>query len=524
MTTRPVLSRADLIFGGALAAVCVLTVAVGMAPLKLFEHDTFFALDGAFRVLQGQVPHRDFSSAWGPLIYLLDAAGLELSGLRPAGIGYANALWGALIAIWAYGVARTRLTSGLACAAAIFTLLLITAPFALGYNPLAFSHAMAYNRYGFALLGIILVESSDRSGRAGAVSSGSAWALLGFLKISYAVMAVPLLLIAWYYSDARKERLLWLGGAAGVVTLLFACYLRFDFADMLHDLAAAASGRSRTWRPGDMLNAVSVAEALPLLLLTVLVCAKSPWAERLRLGAVAAATLAVSGILLSSNHQAESLPLTGFAAFVLAGVALRPDSHPGPSPRVDAPPKLLVLLLMGLCVVPLTLENATALVAAAAEERRSPPSAPDRLASDRGALMVFEQVQSSMTSETGGPSYVATLNDGLNLIRRRAEPDAGVLALDMFNPFNYLLDRRPPRGGIAAGAYNYAFSDGVHPSDDQFFGAARYAMVRKYSEDAQDREIEEYHLRGLERIYGPALRERFRLVEETAHWSLWERR
>jgi len=524
MTASSARTRADAFFLGGLAAICGLAVAVGLAPLRLFEHDTFFALDGAFRVLRGQVPHRDFSSAWGPMIFLMDAAGLALSGLRPAGIGYANALWGALAALWAYGIARTRLTSGLACAAGIYTLLLIVAPFALGYSPLAFSHAMAYNRYGFALLGIILLESSDRSGRAGAISSGASWALLAFLKISYGVMALPFLLIGWGCSDARRQRLLWLCTGAGVVTLLLACYLRFDLGDMLHDLAAAASGRSRTWRPGDMLNPVSIAEGLPLVLLAAVVCARSPRTICLRLGALALATLAVSGILLSTNHQAKSLPLTGFAALILANDAVaRRDS--AAEPGVDLFRKLAVLVLMGLCVVPLALENATALVAAAVvEERRLPASVPGRLVSERGALMDFEPVMSRLTSETGGPGYVDALNDGLDLIRRHTEPDAGTLAMDMFDPFNYLLDRRPPRGGFAAAAYNYAFSDAVHPSASQFFGDTRYMIVRKYGAAAQDYEIEAYHLRGLERIYGPALRENFRLVEESAHWSLWERR
>ena len=522
MIVQPASRRADAFFLGGLAAICGLTVAVGMAPLRLFEHDTFFALDGAFRVLRGQVPHRDFSSAWGPLIFLMDAAGLALSGLRPVGIAYANALWGALIAVWAYRIARTRLTFGLACAAGIYTLLLIVAPFALGYSPLAFSYAMAYNRYGFALLGIILVESSDPSGRAGAISSGAAWSLLAFLKISYAVMALPFLLIALTDSDRRRQRLMGLCLGAGVITLLVGCYLRFDFGDMLRDLASAASGRSRSWQLNSMFNAISIAEGVPLVLLAAVVCAKSPQGMRLRLGTMALATLGVSGILLSTNHQAESLPLTGFAALVLANEGVLRINAAGSA--VDPFRRFTVLLLMGLSLAPLTLENATSLVAAAIEEHRPPVTVKDRLVCERGALLDFEPVVSSMTSETGGPGYVDTLNDGLDLIRRRTDQDAGILAMDMFDPFNYLLDRRPPRGGIAAAAYNYVFSDAAHPSDRQFFGDARYMMVRKYSAGAQDYEIEAYHLRGLERVYGPALRERFRLIEETPHWSLWERR
>ena len=107
---------------------------------------------------QGQIPHRDFASAWGPLFFLIQAAGLTISGMRPAGLGYATALFGAAVALWTYLAARTRMAAALACALGIYAVLLITAPFPLGFNPLAFSYAMAYNRYGYALLGIILVE------------------------------------------------------------------------------------------------------------------------------------------------------------------------------------------------------------------------------------------------------------------------------------------------------------------------------------------------------------------------------
>src|ERR1051325_8981018 len=123
------------------ATACALTVYTGIAPLRLFEHDTFFLLDNGYRVLQGQVPHRDFFSAWGPLIFLIEAAGLAISGVKPAGIAYANALFGALLAAWAFAIARPRLPAVSSCVIAVFTAFLIMAPFPLGYAPVQFSYA-----------------------------------------------------------------------------------------------------------------------------------------------------------------------------------------------------------------------------------------------------------------------------------------------------------------------------------------------------------------------------------------------
>jgi hypothetical protein len=70
----PRFHRSDVVFAAALVVICGLSVWVGIAPLRLFEHDTFVLLDNGYRVAQGQVPHRDFSSAWGPAIYLIEAA------------------------------------------------------------------------------------------------------------------------------------------------------------------------------------------------------------------------------------------------------------------------------------------------------------------------------------------------------------------------------------------------------------------------------------------------------------------
>jgi hypothetical protein len=178
------------------------------------------------------------------------------------------------------------------------------------------------------------------------------------------------------------------------------------------------------------------------------------------------------------------------------------------------------MLLTAMCVLPAGVTQSVSIAAAAQESRRPHPSAV-RLLSERGASMTFGAVPAALTTETGGPAYVWALNDGLELLRRRTSAADGVLAIDMFNPFNYLLGRHSPRGGMAAAAYNYIFSDAVHPTEARFFGDARCVMVRKYSRDAGDFGTEQYHIEGLYRTYRAALEERFTLLEETPHWRLY---
>src|SRR5215218_7316973 len=52
----------------------------GRTVTTAYVNDLFIFLDGAHRVMSGQVPNRDFHTALGPLVYYLPAAGLLLSG------------------------------------------------------------------------------------------------------------------------------------------------------------------------------------------------------------------------------------------------------------------------------------------------------------------------------------------------------------------------------------------------------------------------------------------------------------
>lgn len=456
--------------------------------------------------------------------------------MRPAGIGYANALFGALIALWTYLAVRTRLAAAPACALGVFAVLLITAPFPLGFNPLAFSYAMGYNRYGYALLGIVVVECGLQAlrtpdgrvhGAGRGFSAGAAWALLAFLKISYAIVAVPFLLLWVWHGAGRGRRFATLCGAFGVVAAALLCYLRFDLADMFRDLAQAASARRLTWQPGSMLGPAVWIESIPLLLLAAVLTigtreASSSGAPawRARLWLFVLLIVGASGFLLSTNRQLMSLPLDGFAAIVLVDRAIARDAR---SSAVRSR-RLLAQLLGALCFLPLTIMNAASLGAASWERYCGPEAAAVRLHSERGASMIFGPVPSWIISETGGPVYVEALNDGMDLIRTRTEAGDGVTTIDTLNPFNYLLNRPSPRGGMAAANYNLAFSDAAHPSAERFFGDSRWVLVRKYGKPVESFPIRDYEVQNLLRIYRPGLEQRFCPVAETGHWMLWRRK
>jgi hypothetical protein len=536
----PPAERSDgayLVFLAALVLISGMAAFVGIAPIRLFGHDIFFFLDNTYRVLQGQVPHRDFSSAWGPLTYLIEAAGLLLSGMRPAGIGYANALFAPLIGIWTWRMGRNRLPSPIRCALAIYTMLLIAGPFSLGWGVFNFSHAMTYNRYGYALVGIILLECcapflgvkvSGRQSAFGAASTGAAWALLTFVKVSYGIVAFPFIVLSFVSGVARRERLVALCAAFGIVAAIVLAYLRFDLADLLNDLRFAASGKSQVWNPADVLKFGfgHFGESLPLAFLALAVSSSrkagaTGWGWRFRVCLLAGIVLAVGGFVVSMNHQPSTLPLNGFAAVLVASTVFpRRKGGWASLGRLD-PLRSIVIFLVAVCLLPLSLANAGSLIAAATQRRQLAADAGVSLAVPRGADLIFAPVPTLVTTETGGPGYVIALNDGLDLLRRHTGPRDGVLALDMFNPFNYLLGRPSPRGGLAAAAFNLVASDRAHPSPEQFFGDTKFVMERKYSRSVEDYDIEVLHIERFKRLYEGLLQERFSLIAESEHWLLY---
>jgi hypothetical protein len=172
--------------------------------------------------------------------------------------------------------------------------------------------------------------------------------------------------------------------------------------------------------------------------------------------------------------------------------------------------------------MPFCVENGVSLVGAALWPTPLRTNTNSLASPERGADLIFGPVEGPVRTGTMGADYVEALNDGLALLRRHSGVRDGVLTFDEFNPFNYLLDRPSPRGGFAATAYDYVFSDAAHPSAKRFFGDAGYVMVRKYGKPGQD-QIERGNVVALMRIYGSVLRSKFAVVEETGHWVLWRR-
>jgi hypothetical protein len=515
---------------------------IGAAHTRIFGHDIFILYDFGWRVLNGQRPSVDFYASGQALLALLCAAGLKLAHNSANGIGYASALVGAVTGVWGYALCRRRMAWVPATLAALILVGVAAAPYPLGWTPNTLSHAMVYNRYGFAFLGLVMLEAfktgvpfqkgvSGRFSRfGGGLSSGIAIVAMTFIKPSYGL--VGLAFVGWSLVLERhdEERLAGILLGMIVVGLGMMAWLRFDFVAVWNDFqmtAVAKQAGVSTWGVRwAILKGLS--EFLPILVLALLVAALKCRRETLlaSLQPVALALLVLIGgaLLLATNAQPSGFPLNALLAVILIEQGRAADStspstdfpHAGAFPQPDG-----ILLLLGLAVLAPTLVANAAGLGYGAWDARKNPSASEvlRFAPPHLASLLLYDIPGGTDADyrSNGRVYVTYVNDGVELIQKVSRPAETVFTLDMVNPFPYALLRPPARGGAPDLAFQHTFSDTHKPDPDWLFGHADVVMFPKRpSGDAEQ-------AGAMSRNYEASLQARFRLCAESDWWKLYKR-
>ena len=310
------------------------SIIIGAVPTLVAGHDDIFVLENGWRAFNGQRPQLDFSSSFGPLMFLITAVGFKISHASPNGIGYGSAVFGLLIGLWGFRLGRGRLSPVARVLFPLYLVVLICAPYALGTWPLLNSHAMLYNRYGYALVGLVLLECfqplrdpvrpSDEW--VAGLSTGAAAALAISLKATYFMVAALLiassLLVRGKMPGIRRLAAM----AAGFGVLIFAAlaYLRFNLHQVIEGYRIAAGARSATlsmmvpiWTIESNLGLLFVALAVGLTGAFLKSRSRS-WLGQIELPVVAVIIYLADIGLLMGNTQYFALPLLPVFALLVA--------------------------------------------------------------------------------------------------------------------------------------------------------------------------------------------------------------
>jgi hypothetical protein len=487
--------------------VCFIRAYVGLWGSRIYTQDAFSMLDGAWRVINGQRPHLDFYTGLGPVTYLITAAGVIIAKGNAAGLAYGQALFGCVAGLWAYLLCQRRMRSVATILVSVIVVLMAIVPTTIGDIPAGITPATTYNRCGYALVALLMIEalSARRPGRGrdefiGGLSTGIVLGTLLFLKISFFMGAGFLLLALAPLRKQTRGRWYGIAAASGITVLAFAWYLRFDLAAMYNDLLTVA--HTKHVKLGGYLAKDVIVSACPFLLFTDLISrtAASRW-DRNAIQLAGLGVCLAGFFFLLTSWQFYGLPLNSVMAILLLDRTV-PESAPvTPVPGL----RFSILLLGSFFALIYIGSEAAGLNYALSEKLKQTPhtgfTAP--------TLVGF--------NSTVEHDYVEYVNEGCNLLQLHRRPEDTVLSLNFTNPFSFALRMKPPSQGTTWLQYGTDFDDVHGPAPERIFGDASLVMLPKIFSDGTLPDT-------VPRIYGPFLKQHYALAAESPNWWLYRRK
>ncbi|MFZ0593685.1 MAG: hypothetical protein WAM39_24710 [Bryobacteraceae bacterium] len=520
------------------AAASLVTLGAGLPPIASYGQDSFIMFDGAWRVLHGQRPHLDFFSAFGPLSYLISAAGLWASKFAAVGIVYSSAAVGLAVGIWTLLLIRTRLEAWSALLCLCFVVLFWLAPFPLG-EPFELSgYAMQYNRLGYALLSLILIElylpaasGSRFSWLYGGLSTGLATGLLLTLKVNY--FFVALLLIGPAYAATGKTRKHIPAMLTGflIVAVALVVYLRWDVSSMARDiLNTALARRVRFAQSHDALRTVArnATEMFGLLGLAALaflfpssVFARSRRSPATRILLFIAIVLLSDFALSSSNTQRAGMPLVQMAMLIIASQLVRQCLRGAERSRARVALSGAIAVALWVALLPTLMATVNAWGLAMVARSRPQLSAASAMidAPHLAGLRFYDRIDPTGVDheEANGKTYASFVNEGLHLIRANSTSRETIGCLCFSNPFSYALLRDPASGGSPFFDYGTNFTERFLPAAARLVGNADILMYQKGGYRGGRTNILLEHCSAL-------LAQRYDKIAESENWILFKRK
>lgn len=507
----------------ALAALILVTLAfvlllrsIGVTHVTRYGHDTFIFLDGGWRVNEGQRPHIDFHTPLGMIVPLLVGLAMKLGGADATALGLAVILFVVATIAWAWLLARRRLAPALGLLLALLVGAIGIGQYTLSFDYQETSHASIFNRFGYAVLSLLLVECTlplsdpKRRGAAliGGISSGAALAILFFIKPSFVPQGV--VFIGLGALVARRCRVGWLGVAVGVLasSALLLLLARTSLSAVLHDYAVGASSRSGSlashdgstvflemgrrdalsMTPEKILEVIRVdfwpTAALVVMGFLVPKCAPGLRSRRAVL-AIVVVVLVSSLPTVFLNWQWGEIPTTPVLAIVLAELALRPRELPvPPASETRLAVALPLVALLAFVWGGFAVKNYGSVVASWSWHRAfSSAYLP-------GARIDAAPLAKLLILRADGPcrplEYGARINDGLALLASESERSGDPLRIfvpDFSNPFSFALHAEPPRGDLLWWHFSATFDEKNLPGPEDALRDVNVIMVPECAEE-----------------------------------------
>ena len=310
-------------------SVCLVISAIAIFRLFIagsipITWDAAIIIDGSYRVLNGQIPHVDFSSPLGPITFIVGAIGMLISTPSVMGLNLGITLGGlGVVALGYFALKQSLSVNQMAAFLLILSSMALT-PRTLGYPAGEYAYAGLYNTLGYSII-LIVTMLMFTEGYRSAFNKGI-WLslfiiLLLMLKISFSFAAIIIVLLGLVLERHQKPLILGLLTGGGVGSLASLLYFSFNMQPFFRDQIFVSEARLRSGAFSSVDFIIKFFETSfydNLFVVIVTVCAFWVLPNWKRFALLGTATLLNSIILSSSISQpSEHILANFFALFVL---------------------------------------------------------------------------------------------------------------------------------------------------------------------------------------------------------------
>ncbi len=503
--------------------------------------DVVVLLNGAWRILCGQVPNMDYHSPLGPLTFLLVALGMKAAGPSAAAIPIGIVFLAGCLLPWAWNITSSRFPPVLAFVYVLFSGLLLIAPRPLGTDIRETSYAEFYNREGDVLIALIFVlVFLPRLARAGkkpisdGVSIGILLALIFYCKATYFVVAFATVLLgtALPWRCWKKHLSVALGFTGVCLTTRFMFHI--PFFSYLHDIGTSGHVQAMTTRMQFLKYGAS--QNLPwiyFIFVSLLLWTYVDYASGSTLWSSAGLWLtagwiigAAVGLGAGNSGGVAENPL-----ILMGGLIPLEQFRRRNQEQIKVASGLarlaylaaLMIILPHFCFKTLV-TDAEAFAYASAWNLVKRPSFDASRTLHAGPLRDL-RVRDGLTSI--GPywytrDFPSKLNDGLDLLRKHLRAGDQVTTLGYTDPFSFAFGLKPCRDANSWWDLNMDFNRSYFPAPKEFLGSATLVMIPIY--DLSYRAAAHETLDVMMGLYKDYLQQNFELVDASQAWMLYRRR
>lgn len=519
----------------------LLKVYSGMSPIWA-PWDVINLLNGGWRIFNGQIPHTDFYNPIGVLTYIPTVIVMKIGFLSASSLVYGNVIFGLLLTFWTWIIAKNRISAfvSFVLSASIFVLTISTRP--LGYGVTNTTYAMLYNRYGYVLLAMLLVQLfiPDRSSFKSkeifnGLSNGILLAFLFYCKITFFIVGLGFIII---YILIFRFSIYWaamsLGGFALVVISMLVIF-HINIGDYFGNLYIAARSQSSGMRLGNIArclkdNILLVYFSFLILLLAYI---STIYVDKFVLNtrmflkvSIVVTAIVASGILLSSGDAPEGndVPIFFIAGIIILSYLPKLTDKVG-SLTNNTRFMALFIILAGFPVLigHIFMKDVASVAYTAFWNKTQLASISPSQRFQSNSLYDFV-IPSNSTWETAywrASDVPQRINEGLDLLKRHINKSSKIFCLCYTDPFTFGLGLAPVKGTPLWWDVNFSFNANNYPSPDVLFRNVNVVMIPIFTADDTGCCKDTVVL--MEQIYDDYLAKNFSKEDESTHWILLQR-